>query len=122
MIPIFGTLLSILSSVTGQIGPNYDPLFYDVMLYIFGTMMFSIFLLGIIGYWIRVHGWSYKDNRERWVDELDRHFENEGIGLIPDNGKYWIRNQLSRTRKFHKIGKGDLTNRVRMQRIYQIFL
>jgi len=49
MIPIFGTLLSILSSVTGQIGPNYDPLFYDVMLYIFGTMMFSIFLLGVIG-------------------------------------------------------------------------
>ena len=58
MIPIFGTLLSILSSVTGQIGPNYDPLFYDVMLYIFGTMMFSIFLLGINGYWIRVDGWS----------------------------------------------------------------
>ena len=41
MIPIFGTLLSILSSVTGQIGPNYDPLFYDVMLYIFGTMTVS---------------------------------------------------------------------------------
>ena len=89
MIPIFGTLLNILTSVTGQIGPNYDPLFYDVMLYIFGTMMFSIFLLAVIGYWIRVHGWSYKDNRERWVDELDGHFENEGIGLIPDNGKYW---------------------------------
>jgi len=89
MIPIFGTLLSILSSVTGQIGPNYDPLFYDVMLYIFGTMMFSIFLLAIIGYWISVHGWSYKDNRERWVYEFDGHCENEGIGLIPDNGKYW---------------------------------
>ena len=53
MIPIFGALLSILSSVTGQIGPNYDPLFYDVMLCIFGTMMFSIFLLAVIGYWIR---------------------------------------------------------------------
>jgi hypothetical protein len=26
---------------------------------------------------------------ERWIDELDRHFEREGIGLIPDNGKYW---------------------------------
>jgi len=52
MIPILGALLNILSSVTGQIGPNYDPLFYDVMLYSFGTMMFSIFLLAIIGYWI----------------------------------------------------------------------
>ena len=60
MIPIFGTVLSILSSVQGQIGPSYDPLFYDTMLYIFGTMMFSIFLLGIIGYWIRVHGWAIK--------------------------------------------------------------
>jgi len=89
MTPIVGTFLSILSSVTGQLGPNYDPLFYDVMIYIFGTMMFSIFLLGIISFWLRVHGWSYKDNRERWVDELDRHFEREGIGLIPDNGKYW---------------------------------
>ena len=64
-----------------------DPLFYDVMIYIFGTMMFTVFLLSIIAYWLRV-GWGYKDNRERWVDELDRHFEREG-GLIPDNGKYW---------------------------------
>ena len=39
MIPIFGTILSILSSLTGQLGPNYDPLFYDVMVYIFGTIM-----------------------------------------------------------------------------------
>ena len=31
MIPIFGTILSILSSLTGQLGPNYDPLFFDVM-------------------------------------------------------------------------------------------
>ena len=89
MTPIVGTFLSILSSLTGQLGPNYDPLFYDVMIYIFGTMMFTIFLLGIISFWLRVHGWAYKDNRERWVDELDRHFEREGIGLIPDNGKYW---------------------------------
>ncbi|GIS74193.1 MAG: hypothetical protein CM1200mP11_4080 [Nitrosopumilaceae archaeon] len=89
MIPIVGTFLSILSTLTGQLGPNYDPLFYDVMIYIFGTIMFTIFLLGVISFWLRVHGWAYKDNRERWVDELDRHFEREGIGLIPDNGKYW---------------------------------
>jgi hypothetical protein len=31
-----------LSSLTGQLGPNYDPLFYDVMIYIFGTMMFTV--------------------------------------------------------------------------------
>ena len=76
MIPVFGTILSILSSLTGQLGPNYDPLFYDVMVYIFGTIMFTIFLLALIAYWVRIHGWGYKDNRERWVDELDKHFEN----------------------------------------------
>ena len=52
--------------------------------------MFTVFLLSIIAFWLRVHGWSYKDNRERWVDELDRHFEKEGIGLIPDNGKVLV--------------------------------
>jgi len=95
MNPIFGALLNILSRVTGQIGPNYDPLIYDVMLYNLGTLMFSKFLLAIIGYWIRVHGLSYIDNRERCVYELDRHFENEGIGLIPDNGKFWYNSQFS---------------------------
>jgi len=89
MISIFSTFLSMLSTVTLQLGPNYDPLFYDVMVYIFGTMMFTVFLLGMIAYWLRVHGWSYKDTREKWVDELDKHFEREGVGLIPDNGKYW---------------------------------
>ena len=89
MISIFSTFLSMLSTVTLQLGPNYHPLFYDVMVYIFGTMMFTVFLLGMIAYWLRVHGWSYKDTREKWVDELDKDFEREGVGLIPDNGKYW---------------------------------
>ena len=69
MTPILGIVLNILSSVTGQLGPNYDPLFYDVMTYIFGTIMFTIFLLAMISFWLRVHGWGYKDTRERWVDE-----------------------------------------------------
>ncbi len=89
MIPILDTLLNLLSSITLQLGPLYDPLFYDVMVYIFGTIMFTVFLLALISYHLRVHGWSYKDTREKWVDELDSHFEKEGIGLIPDNGKYW---------------------------------
>ena len=46
MIPIVGIFLNILSAITGQLGPNYDPLFYDVMIYIFGTIMFTVFLLG----------------------------------------------------------------------------
>ena len=88
MSAIFSLLVGILSNFTGQIGPAYDPLFYDVMVYIFGTIMFAVFILGIIAFWMRVHGLG-GDTRERWVSELDKHFEKEGIGLIPDNGKYW---------------------------------
>ena len=44
MIPIVGTFPKYPVIITGQLGPNYDPLFYDVMIYIFGTMMFTVFL------------------------------------------------------------------------------
>jgi len=83
MYAVFAMFINALSNIFGQLGPSYD------MVYIFGTMMFTVFLLALIAYWVRVHGWSYKDTREKWIDELDRHFESEGIGLIPDNGKYW---------------------------------
>ncbi|MGI0101380.1 MAG: hypothetical protein ACREA7_02155 [Nitrosotalea sp.] len=82
-------LVGMLSNFAGQVGPNYDPLFYDVMTYIFATMMFAVFLLGAIAFWLRVHGMGEGAVRERWVAELNKHFEREGIGLIPDNGKYW---------------------------------
>ncbi|MFZ1076602.1 MAG: hypothetical protein WAN47_04130 [Nitrosotalea sp.] len=82
-------LVGVLSNFAGQIGPNYDPLFYDVMTYIFATMMFAVFLLGVIAFWLRADGLGQSAIRERWVAELDKHFEREGIGLIPDNGKYW---------------------------------
>jgi hypothetical protein len=89
MSAIFAMLVGMLSNYVGQIGPNYDPLFYDVMTYIFATIMFAVFLLGVIAFWIRVHGMGSGAVRERWVAELTKHFEREGIGLIPDNGKYW---------------------------------
>ncbi len=82
-------LVGMLSNYVGQIGPNYDPLFYDVMTYIFATIMFTVFLLGVIAFWLRAHGLGSGAVRERWVAELNKHFEREGIGLIPDNGKYW---------------------------------
>jgi hypothetical protein len=89
MSAIFAMLVGMLSNYVGQIGPNYDPLFYDVMTYIFATIMFAVFLLGVIAFWLRVHGMGSGAVRERWVAELNKHFEREGIGLIPDNGKYW---------------------------------
>ena len=39
-----------------QIGPAYDPLFYDVMVYIFGVMLFAVFLLSVIAFWLRRKG------------------------------------------------------------------
>jgi len=89
MSAILAMLVGMLSNYVGQIGPNYDPLFYDVMTYIFATIMFAVFLLGVIAFWLRVHGMGSGAVRERWVAELNKHFEREGIGLIPDNGKYW---------------------------------
>ena len=38
-------LLNILSIVTGQLGPNYDPLFYDVMIYIIAIVLGSFILM-----------------------------------------------------------------------------
>ena len=52
MSTIFTMLVGMLSNFAGQIGPNYDPLFYDVMVYIFATIMFTVFLLGVIAFWL----------------------------------------------------------------------
>jgi Cu/Ag efflux pump CusA len=75
---LFGGLLE---SLAGQIGPKFDPLFYDVMIYIVGTMMFSIFLLSVIAFWVRRRGIGA---REAWVAELEKYYEREGVGLMPE--------------------------------------
>lgn len=41
-------LMNILSSVTGQLGPSYDPLFYDFMVYALGLIIFIIIPVAII--------------------------------------------------------------------------
>jgi ABC-type branched-subunit amino acid transport system permease subunit len=65
-----------------QIGPQYDPLFYDVMIYIFGTMLFAVFLL-------RRKGLGGGSAKEKWTQELEKYFEREQIGLIPDEKHHW---------------------------------
>lgn len=72
-----------LTKLAGQIGPAYDPLFYDVMIYIFGTMVFAIFLLGVIAFWMRRKGIG-GTAKETWVAELEKYYEREGIGMIPE--------------------------------------
>jgi len=75
-----------LTDMAGQIGPSYDPLFYDVMVYIFGTMVFAIFLLAVISFWLRRKGLGVTA-KEKWVQELDKHYEREGVGLIPEDSR-----------------------------------
>jgi hypothetical protein len=77
------------NSLIGQIGPAYDPLFYDVMVYIFGTMLFAVFLLGVIAFWLRKKGLGGGSAKEKWTQELERYFEREQIGLIPDEKHHW---------------------------------
>ena len=76
-------------SLIGQIGPAYDPLFYDVMVYIFGTMLFAVFLLSVIAFWLRRKGLGGGSAKEKWTQELERYFEREQIGLIPDEKHHW---------------------------------
>lgn len=73
-----------LTKMSGQIGPVYDPLFYDVMVYIFGTMLFAVFLLAVIAFWLNKKGIG-GTAKETWVKELDKHYEKEGTGLIPED-------------------------------------
>lgn len=75
-----------LTNLAGQIGPAYDPLFYDVMVYIFGTMMFAVFLLGVIAFWLRKKGLG-GTAKETWVAELEKFYEKEGVGLIPEESR-----------------------------------
>ena len=63
------------SSLGLQIGPQYDPLFYDVMIYIFGTMLFAVFLLAVISFWLRRKGLGGQSAKERWTQELEKYFQ-----------------------------------------------
>ena len=56
LLSIFSQTSSMFQNVGLQIGPQYDPLFYDVMIYIFGTMLFAVFLLAVISFWLRRKG------------------------------------------------------------------
>jgi hypothetical protein len=75
-----------LTNLVGQIGPAYDPLFYDVMVYIFGVMLFAVFLLGVIAFWLRRKGLG-GTAKETWVAELEKYYEREGMGLIPEESR-----------------------------------
>ena len=86
---LFTMIGNTLHSLIGQIGPSYDPLFYDVMVYIFGTIMFAVFLLAVIAFYLRRKGLGGGSAKEKWTQELEKYFEREQIGLIPDEKHHW---------------------------------
>jgi len=86
---LFTMIGNTLHSLIGQIGPSYDPLFYDVMVYIFGTMMFAVFLLAVIAFYMRRKGIGGGAAKEKWIKELDKYFESSQIGMIPDEKHHW---------------------------------
>jgi hypothetical protein len=52
-------------------------------------MMFAVFLLGVIAFWLRRKGLGGGSAKEKWAQELERYFEREQIGLIPDEKHHW---------------------------------
>jgi len=90
------SLLNVLSQASSmfqnfglQIGPQYDPLFYDVMIYIVGTMLFAVFLLSAISFGLRRKGLGGASSKEKWTQELEKYFQKEQIGLMPDEKHHW---------------------------------
>ncbi|MFL6485289.1 MAG: hypothetical protein ACJ70U_07630 [Nitrososphaera sp.] len=52
-------------------------------------MLFAVFLLGVIAFWLRRKGLGGGTAKEKWAQELERYFEREQIGLIPDEKHHW---------------------------------
>ena len=89
LLSVFSQIGSMFHHTSLQIGPQYDPLFYDVMIYIFGTMLFAVFLLAVISFWLRRKGLGGQSAKEKWTQELERYFQKEQIRLIPDETHHW---------------------------------
>ena len=89
ILSLVGMFSTGLESLLKQVGPAYDPLFFDVMVYIFGTMLFAVFLLSVIAFWLRRKGLGGVSAKEKWTQELETYFEREQIGLIPDEKQHW---------------------------------
>ena len=67
---ILSVFFSILSSISGQLGPNYDPIFYDVIIYIVGGILFSIIFIAVIIYIaLKV---SKKRKYKKYQESLDK--------------------------------------------------
>jgi len=48
-----------------------------------------VFLLAAIAFWLRKKGLGGGSAKEKWVGELDKYFEQQQIGLLPDEKHHW---------------------------------
>lgn len=71
---ILSMFFAILSTFSGQLGPNYDPLFYDVMIYIFSGIFLLVFIIVVIVYLIvrRKNKKKYFKSRNNFSDDSDK--------------------------------------------------
>ena len=67
--------------IFNQLGPNYDPIFYDVMLYIVGGVIFLIIIILVIV--VVVLTKSKKRNNKQHLDTL-----NDSIDDSSDKEKW----------------------------------
>ena len=52
-------------------------------------MLFGVFLLSVIAFWLRRKGLGGSSAKEKWTQELEKYFQKEQIGLIPDATHHW---------------------------------
>ncbi len=52
-------------------------------------MLFGVFLLGAISFWLRRKGLGGASAKEKWTQELEKYFQKEQIGLMPDEKHHW---------------------------------
>ncbi len=52
-------------------------------------MLFAVFLLAVISFWLRRKGLGGQSAKEKWTQELEKYFQKEQIGLIPDEAHHW---------------------------------
>jgi len=45
--------------------------------------------LSVIAFYLRKKGLGGGSAKEKWVNELDKYFDREQIGLIPDELHHW---------------------------------
>ena len=77
-------IFSILSSIRGQLGPNYDPLFYDVMLYTIVGVIFLIIIIVVIVAIVKNHRGEKNIQYQESLDESKEKPED-----APSDEKKW---------------------------------